>query len=100
MDEDVYGRDEVVTSYRIYRGTAAFGVDGGVLAGEVTAPDTVFTERPGTVGNPSVHSFYRVTAEDQYGNESVLSDETVGEFERNTGNTAAKPDVPGVEEHE
>ncbi|MCU0612948.1 MAG: VCBS repeat-containing protein [Candidatus Eisenbacteria bacterium] len=100
VDEDVYGRDEVVTTYKVYRGTTAFGVDGSVLAGEVAAQDTTFTERPGTVGNPSVHSFYRVTAEDQYGNESALSDETVGEFERNTGNTAAKPDVPGVEEHE
>jgi hypothetical protein len=95
---DTLGRAEAVTAYRVYRGTAAFGVDGSVVAGEVAAPDTVFTEWPGTVENPSVHTFYRVTAEDQYGNESALSDETVGEFERNTGGTAKTPAQPEPEE--
>jgi hypothetical protein len=63
-------------------------VDGSVLAGEVVAPDTTFTEQPGTLNDPNANSYYRVSAEDQYGNESAMSAETVGEFERKTGGAA------------
>ncbi len=75
----------MVAAHRVYRGSAPYQASWGVQVGTVVAPDTTFTQRPGTVGDPNVNSYYRVRAEDQYGNQSALSEETVGEFELSTG---------------
>ncbi len=87
VDEDVYGRDEFVKKYLIYRDDEPYGVDGSTLAGEVDAPDTSFTEQSAAVGDPNQGVFYRVMAEDPYENRSVLSDSTMGEIDFGLGET-------------
>jgi hypothetical protein len=84
VDEDIYGRDEAVTSYLIYRGDEAYEDDWSTLAGEVAAPETTYTEWSGTVGDVDNNVFYRVKAEDMHGNRSALSNKTYGEHEIST----------------
>jgi hypothetical protein len=83
VDEDIYGRDEAVTSYLIYRGDEAYEDDWSTLAGEVAAPETTYTEWSGTVGDVNNNAYYRVKAVDMHGNQSTLSDSTMGEIDFN-----------------
>jgi len=84
VDRDVYGREEVVSKYLIYRGDEPYESDWSTLAGEAAAPDTTYTEQSGTVGDIDNAAFYRVKAEDMHGNRSALSDTTCGEHEFST----------------
>ncbi|MBN1425192.1 hypothetical protein JXA88_11615, partial [Candidatus Fermentibacteria bacterium] len=93
VHNDVYGRPEWLRRYRVYRGSAPYQATWGTQVGLVNAPDTTLVELPGTVNDPTLSSYYRVRAEDLYGNQSALSDETVGEFERSTGAAKGKEKV-------
>ena len=87
---DVYGRPDYVSKYLVYRGDEPYETDWSTLAGEVAAPETTFTENPGTVGDIDNNSYYRIKAGDFHGNRSALSDSTLGEFEIDTGGPANK----------
>ncbi len=82
VSTDSLSRQELVTTYRIYRGTDAyFDVGTGSLLGSVSRPETTFVDvTTGIVGDGSTNYSYAVTALDQHGNESQASNR-IGEHD-------------------
>ncbi len=76
-----------VDQYRVYRHTVAYFEPQGVIP--VATTTATSAQFPGSVGDPSVNYYFRVTAADVAGNESPPS-LTVGEFDFGFGSGSSE----------